>query len=454
MINIILCGGSGTRLWPLSRELYPKQFIPLFSGHSLFQKTVIRNQNLCKTRLIVSNTEQYYLAEDQLRSINSNNYHFLLEGAGRNTGPAIVLACLGLHEDELVLVTPSDHLIKKEDEYEQNVIKAKALAEAGFLVTFGAKPTYPETGYGYIEASGTDVISFKEKPDASVAKQYMEAGHYYWNCGILLGKAGVLLKEMKRCAPEVYHAAKKAFDGTPAKTPKVVSRDDMMSIPDISIDYAVLERSNLVKVIPCDFEWSDLGSFESLYHELPLDTSNNTVDEKHLAVDSEHNLILSDRAVVTIGTHDLIIISTPDALLVSQKGASSKVREVVTRLKAENPRIATVHVTAYRPWGSYTILDEGSRYKIKRIVVKPGGRLSLQKHYHRNEHWVVVNGTAKVTIGDKEKIIRPNESTYIHLGEVHRLENPGKIDLVLIEVQVGDYLEEDDIIRYLDEYNR
>lgn len=454
MKNIILCGGSGTRLWPISRELYPKQFIQLFDQHSLFQMSVLRNQKVCSSSIVVSNTEQYFLARDQLERIGAKNYQFVLESIGRNTAPAVALVCFQLNEDEVILVTPSDHVIKQADVYAAKVREAGKLAEQGFLVTIGLKPTCPDIGYGYIEAAGNDVVSFHEKPELPTAKRYVEAGNFYWNSGILVCKAGVFLQELQATAPEIYQASKKVYENTSAKEPQVYNRDDMLTIPDISIDYAILEKSNRVKMIEAEMGWSDLGSFDALSKELAKDDNGNTSTHLLVNINSENNLILSERIVAAIDIQDLIIIDTPDALLVSQKGSSAKVKEVVKQLQQQNSSITKVHLTAYRPWGSYTVLEESERYKIKRIVVKPGCRLSLQKHFHRNEHWVVVSGTAKVTIGESETILRPNESTYIHLGDIHRLENPGRIDVVLIEVQIGDYLEEDDIIRIEDEYNR
>jgi len=454
MKHIVLCGGSGTRLWPLSREHYPKQFLQLFPSHSLFQKTVLRNLPLCDARLIVTNTEHYYLALHQLHALACENNRFLLETTGRNTAAAAAFACLDTAPDELVLITPADHLVKRTDQYEQTVREASEWAKQGYLVTFGAMPTHAETGYGYIQTVGSDVISFREKPDLPTAETYLAAGNWYWNCGILLCKAGVFLQELQTWAPQVYAATKEAYEQSSAKEPRVFNRDQMMQIPEISLDRAVLEQSKNVKMVPADMGWSDLGSFDALAKELEKDASGNTSHRLLVGLGAENNLVLSDRLVAVIDVRDLLIVDTPDALLVSQKGASAKLKEVVAQLRREHPHVTNVHLTAYRPWGTYTVLEEANRYKIKRLVVKPGGRLSLQKHYHRSEHWVVVSGTAKVTVGNTEKLVLPNQSTYIEVGEVHRLENPGKIDLVLIEVQVGDYLEEDDIFRLVDEYER
>ncbi len=460
MTNIILCGGSGTRLWPLSRTLMPKQFVKLFEGESLFQKTVARNQKACDSQFIVSNAEQYFLAVDQIEEMVLKNYKakYLLEPIGRNTAPAIALACLALDPEEIVLVTPSDHLIKDETAYLAAVEKAKALAASDKLVTFGITPQYPETGFGYIEAKGEDVLSFKEKPDAQTAQSYLDAGNYYWNSGMFCFKAGYFLAELKTHSPEIYEASFTAYENAKSEEMIRIFHDDMAAIPEDSIDYAVMEKSESVKVVPSDIAWSDLGSFDALYEELPQDEVGNascSLDcAEIITQDSNNNLIISEKLVATIDVDDLLIINTADALLISRKGSSQKVKNVVKQLKERNSELPNIHVTAHRPWGTYTILDEANGYKVKRIVVKPGKRLSLQKHYHRSEHWIVVSGTATVTRGEEEFLVRANESTYIPMGELHRLENVGKIPLVMIEAQVGEYVGEDDIVRISDDFKR
>lgn len=449
MTNIILCGGNGTRLWPLSRTLMPKQFVKLFAGESLFQKTVARNQKVCDSQFIVSNAEQYFLAVDQIEEMTIKNYEakYLLEPIGRNTAPAIALSCFALDAEELVLVTPSDHLIKDETAYFEAIKQAKASAKVGNLVTFGITPQYPETGFGYIEAEGEDVISFKEKPDALTAQVYLDAGNYYWNSGMFCFKAGVFLEELKKHSPRIYSESLIAYNRAKKEGMIRIDHDSMMAIPEDSIDYAVMEKSNKVKVVPASIDWSDLGSFESLDEE--ISSIPNLI-----ALGSKNNLVLSSKQVATIDVEDLIIVDTADALLVSKKGSSQKVKEVVKLLKEKNSELPNIHVTAHRPWGTYTILDESEGYKVKRIVVKAGKRLSLQKHHHRSEHWVVVSGTAIVTRGTEEYIVSANESTYIPMGEVHRLENIGKIPLVMIEAQVGEYVGEDDIVRIEDDFAR
>ena len=475
MTNIILCGGSGTRLWPISRTLMPKQFVKLFDAKSLFQLTVERNSKVCDKNFIVSNTEQYFLALDQLEdnsTFNIQNSTFLLEPIGRNTAPAIALACMALNKDEIVLVTPSDHLIKNEEEYKKVLIQAEELAKQDNLVTFGITPTFPETGFGYIQAKPEandeclmmNVECFKEKPDLETATTYLEENSklniqnlplkYYWNSGMFMFKVGVFLDELKKYSPKVYDASLQALENSSNDDMIRIKHEDMLAIPEDSIDYAVMEKSTKVKVIPSDIDWSDVGSFDALYEELPTDGNGNTLSDKHISIDSKNNLIQGkDKYIATIDVEDLIIVDTGDALLVSKKGSSQKVKQVVAELK-KTTQLHNIHLTGHRPWGTYTVLEDTPGYKIKTIVVKPGKRLSLQKHFHRNEHWTVVSGTATVTVGNTTKLIRPNESTYIKMGEVHRLENEGKIPVVMIEVQVGEYTGEDDIVRLEDDFRR
>jgi len=448
MTNIILCGGNGTRLWPLSRTLMPKQFVKLFHDKSLFQLTVDRNQEITNNMIVVSNTEQYFLAVDQIEELYYNSsIHYLLEPMGRNTAPAIALACILLDKDELVLVTPSDHLIKNKTAYREVINRAKKLAEDNYLVTFGITPTSAQTGFGYIEANHEDVTAFHEKPDLETAQEYLDAGNYYWNSGIFCFKAGVFLEELKKYSPDIYKQSLKALDESKKASIVRISHELMYQIPEDSIDYAVMEKSDRVKVVSSDIDWSDLGSFESLDSE--IESSSNV-----MSIDSKDNLVLSDKQVALIDIDNLIVVDTPDALLISKKGSSSKVKQVVKGLNSKASDLTRVHTLAHRPWGTYEVLLSTASYKIKRIIVKAGKRLSLQKHFHRNEHWIVVSGTATVTVGDTIKLIRPNESTYIKMGEVHRLENQGKIPVVLIEAQVGEYTGEDDIVRLEDDFNR
>lgn len=454
MTNIILCGGSGTRLWPISRTLMPKQFVKLFEDKSLFQLTVERNTPLCSEQFIVSNAEQYFLALDQLGELHKTTDKYLLEPVGRNTAPAIALACMALDPQTIVLVTPSDHLIKDQQSYTQAVERARELASQDYLVTFGITPTFAETGFGYIEGNGEDVLNFKEKPDFNTATQYLNAGNYYWNSGMFCFKAGVFLEELRELSPLVYETSIVAFQNATLNGMIRIAHDDMLAIPEDSIDYAVMEKSSRVKVVASDMGWSDVGSFDALYEELEKNTNGNTLNPNHVSIDSTNNLIYgSQRKIATVDIHDLIIIDTGDALLISKKGSSQKVKQIVNEVR-KTTELHNIHLTAHRPWGTYTILEDTPGYKIKRIVVQPGKRLSLQKHFHRSEHWIVVSGTATVTVGDQTQTIRPNESTYIKMGEIHRLANEGKIPVVLIEAQVGEYTGEDDIVRIDDEYHR
>jgi mannose-1-phosphate guanylyltransferase len=434
----------------------PKQFVKLFENKSLFQLTVERNSKVCDTQFIVSNAEQYFLALDQLEELNITKNKYLLEPIGRNTAPAIALACMALDKNEIVLVTPSDHLIKNEIEYQKVIQRAKELAKEDNLVTFGIKPTFAETGFGYIESEHTyDVKAFHEKPDFKTATSYLEAGNYYWNSGMFLFKVGIFLEELQKYSPAIYEASLEAFNNASKDELIRIKYDDMANIPEDSIDYAVMEKSTKVKVILSDIDWSDVGSFDALYDELPKDKNGNTLNSNHISIDSRNNFIYgNERKIATVDIEDCIIVDTGDALLISKKGSSQKVKNVVAKLKEQNSELHHIHLTAHRPWGTYTILEDTSSYKIKRIVVKPGKRLSLQKHFHRNEHWIVVSGTATVTVGDETRLVRPNESTYIKMGEVHRLENEGKIPVILIEAQVGEYTGEDDIVRIEDDFKR
>jgi len=456
MINLILCGGAGTRLWPISRTLLPKQFVKFFGEHSLFQRIVLVNNDFCDEQHIVSNAEQYFLAKEQLQQIGANKTSFILEPIGRNTAPAIALACLGLPEDEIVLVSPSDHLIKDTESYSNAVKRAIELANIGNLVTFGLKPTGPETGFGYIEADGEKAKRFVEKPDLETAKKYVASGNFYWNSGIFCFKAGVFLSELNEFAPEMLLACKEARNKSEMENSLVrVHHEDMAEIPANSIDYAVMEKSKKVSVVPCSIGWSDLGSFESLYKELPHDADGNTEDEFHIAVDSKNNLVMgSNRQIATIDLENMMVVDTEDALLVAPLASSQKVKKLVENLKEKSPDLLHTPQTVIRPWGTYTVLHEGLRFKVKCISVNPGARISLQRHIHRSEHWVVVSGMATATIGTQTIFVRPNESTYIPSGTNHRLQNEGKLPLIIVETQVGEYTGEDDIVRVDDDYER
>jgi mannose-1-phosphate guanylyltransferase len=380
MITLILCGGSGTRLWPLSRKYYPKHFYPLFDNVSLFEKTIERNSKYNKGRfLIVTNQDQFDLAKDQTPT--NIEAHYILEPIGRNTAPAIALACMSVDPEEVILVLPSDHLITDQDTYEVAIKEAHKLASDGNLVTFGIKPAYPETGFGYIEADGNEVLSFKEKPDLDTAKLYVEAGRYFWNSGMFCFKAGVFLEELKHYSPEVYEKSKIAFNNAAMSDVLKIDMQDMLSIPDISIDYGVMEHSKKVKVVPADLGWSDLGSFDSIYDHLPKDASGNTLTKENLSLhlDSKNNCIISSgRLIATIGVDDLIVIETHDAVLVCKKGKSQEVKKIVDKLKPTQPYLLEKQIKRVYDWGHEMNVWEGGEYRLKELTMKPQSQFFIE----------------------------------------------------------------------------
>ncbi|HEY5800223.1 MAG TPA: mannose-1-phosphate guanylyltransferase/mannose-6-phosphate isomerase [Burkholderiaceae bacterium] len=468
IIPIILSGGVGARLWPVSREMHPKPFMRLADGESLLQKTFARAAALpgVSEIITVTNRELYFKTEDDYRAVNSAGIatSFILEPFGRNTAPAIAMASLlaaDVHgDDALLLVFPADHLISKHDAFEQAVDKACVLARDGHLVTFGIEPSAPETGYGYIEADGHSVKRFVEKPTLEKAQEYLASGRYLWNAGMFCFRAGTLLAQMEQHAPDVLAAARACMAASDrARKSKSIQIEldgaTFKQAPDISIDYALMERSTEVAVVNCDIGWSDIGSWSAISDLVAVDERGNGVVGEVVLHDATDCYVQSaDRVVSAVGVKNLMIIDTPDALLVVDRSRVQDVKQIVTQLKARSHEAYKLHRLVHRPWGTYTVLGEGTRFKIKRIEVKPGGTLSLQMHHHRSEHWVVVNGIAKVVNGDNEFLVRTNESTFIPAGHKHRLENPGKTDLVMIEVQSGEYLGEDDIVRFQDDYGR
>lgn len=453
---VILCGGSGTRLWPVSRALYPKQFVKLFNNESLYQKTIKRNASLASSFSVVINQEQYFMGLDQLDELKLNlPQTFILEPIGKNTAPAIAMAALAANPEEILLIVPSDHMIEKQTDYESAVKKAMEFAAQDRLVTFGIKPHYAETGYGYIEADQFQVKSFKEKPDAATASGYVKAGNYFWNSGMFCFKAKTFLEELKTYAPDIYEQSKRTFENARRDTAIRLIAEDMKMIRSESIDYAVMEKSKKVNVVPADIGWSDLGSFDSLYETLPKDEAGNTRSESAIHIGSKNNLVIGDgRLISTIDVENLMIVDTKDAIVIAKKGSTQKVKDLVAEVKKRNPEMTNVHMTAHRPWGTYTVLEENNGYKVKQITVRPGAKLSLQYHHHRSEHWIVVSGVATITIDDKTFDLKANESTYIPKESKHRLANNKKEDLIIIEAQVGSYLGEDDIVRIQDDYKR
>ncbi len=459
MKTVILAGGKGTRLWPLSRELMPKQFIKIFDDESLFQKTVRRALLFSKPKeiFIVTNREYRFRVLDELRDmgIEIPQENILLEPVGKNTLPAIYWGLRTVHENfgkSKVAVLPSDHLIDANERYVEAFKTAEKLS-GEYFVTFGIKPTRPHTGYGYIKPGekmegGYRVAEFKEKPDLETAKHYVEEG-YYWNSGMFMFDTELFIEEVRKISPEVYSAFEEAEDIEKAYE----------LVPDISVDYGIMEKTDKAAVVPLNVYWNDLGSFDAIYDAFEKDENGNAVNVRglkahYIGIDSQDNLIMTERLTATVGVKDLIVIDTGDALLVAHRGESQKVKEVYKKLKEKGDERVVVHRTAFRPWGSYTVLEEGDRYKIKRLTVLPGKKLSLQMHYHRSEHWVVVRGTAKVILEDREILLRPGESTFIPAGVRHRLENPGKVTLEVIETQIGEYLGEDDIVRFQDDFGR
>lgn len=472
LIPTILCGGAGSRLWPVSRDMHPKPFIRLADGQSLLQKAWLRGAVLPQAveTMTVTNRELFFKTEDEyseVASIPDNKAftnRFILEPFGRNTAPAIAAAALQVAEvhgdDACLLVLAADHLIADQASFAKAVTSAMQLAAQGKLVTFGIKPDMPETGYGYIEADGNTVKRFVEKPNLETAKEYVASGRFLWNSGMFCFQAGVMLKEMEKHCPAILAATIACIAESRSAEGKGFSQLELdatafKQVPDDSIDYAVMEKSANVAVVPCDIGWSDIGSWTALGDLTPADSQGNRIAGEVLLHDVSNCYIQSnDRMVGAVGVKDLVIIDTADAVLVADRNRAQDVKHIYARLKKEGHKAHRLHSTVHRPWGTYTVLEEGPHFKIKRIEVKVGASLSLQMHHHRSEHWIVVSGMAKVVNGQQELFIQTNESTYIPAGHKHRLENPGMLPLVMIEVQSGEYLGEDDIVRFDDVYGR
>jgi len=468
LIPTILCGGAGSRLWPVSRELHPKPFIRLADGRSLLQKAFLRGATLEGARevLTVTNRELYFKTADEFREVNDARLatSYILEPFGRGTAAAVATAALHAQaahgDDAILLVLPADHLIADTAAFGQAVKEAMSLAAAGRLVTFGIRPEAPETGYGYIEAEGTTVKRFVEKPSLEVAQDYVASGRYLWNSGMFCFGAGTVLTEMRAHCPDIVRAAQACLEvsrATEGEGLRQVELDNTSfgRVPDNSIDYALMEKSRVVSVVPCAIGWSDIGSWSAIGDLVEADGNANRIEGKAVLHDVTGCYIRAEgRMVGAVGLRDMVIIDTPDALLVAAKSRAQDVRHIYGALKKEGHEAHRVHRTVHRPWGTYTVLEEGPGFKIKRIEVKPGASLSLQMHHHRSEHWIVVNGTASVVNGDRTLSVRSNESTYIPAGNKHRLENSTRDPLVMIEVQSGSYLGEDDIVRFDDKYGR
>lgn len=464
MTPIILSGGSGSRLWPLSRAHYPKQFLPLVSENTMVQETWLRLVGVpsLSAPVVVCNEDHRFMVAEQLREIGVRSEAIILEPVGRNTAPAVALAALALHPDEVMLVLPSDHVISQVPAFQEAVKQAENLAQQDFMVTFGIVPTQPETGYGYIKR-GTDkldaaypVAAFVEKPDAATAQAYLASGEYFWNSGMFAFKAGVFLRELEKFNPKMLDVCRQAFDAAQRDFDFVrVSAEIFKTCPSDSIDYAVMEKTDKAMVIPLDAGWNDVGSWSALWEVTEKDENGNAIRGDVLTLDTRNSFIHAEsKLVTTIGVSDLVIVETADAVMIAPKDRVQDVKAVVDRLKQQQRPEVNMHRKVYRPWGFYDEIDIGDRHKTKRIMVKPGAKLSVQLHHHRAEHWVVVRGTALVKRGDEEVLVSENQSMFIPLGTVHCLENPGVIALEMIEVQSGSYLGEDDIVRFSDQYGR
>ncbi|MFN8770579.1 MAG: mannose-1-phosphate guanylyltransferase/mannose-6-phosphate isomerase [Neisseriaceae bacterium] len=475
MIPVIISGGSGSRLWPVSRQTEPKPFLKLYDGESLLQKTFARARDIANVSniLTVTNEKIHFRMQDEYQQINKSDVKcdFILEPFGKNTAPAIANACLFakkyFNEDEILLILPADHLITDYLGFQEAVNQATLMAQEGYIALFGITPQYPETGYGYIEAdkdspinNGYKIKRFVEKPQADVAQKYLDSGNYLWNSGMFCGKVSVFLSELELYAKQLLSNCEKTLEQSEIDTirgNKILHLNSGLfeKVENISIDYALFEKSARSVVVPCSIGWSDIGSWLSIFQTLPKDNENNSVIGESILHNTKNCLVYStNRIVAGVDIDSLVIIDTPDAVLVADRNLSQNVKHIFERLKLMEHKTAELHLTAHRPWGTYTVLEEGVSYKIKRIEVKPGATLSLQSHKYRSEHWIVVNGIATVTNGDKIIELKANESTYIPSETKHRLANNHEANLVLIEVQCGSYLGEDDIVRYEDKYGR
>jgi len=468
IVPVILSGGSGTRLWPLSRELYPKQLLPLLGKDTMLQATLRRLDGIAglAAPIVVCNEAHRFLVAEQLRQIGAQTEAILLEPAGRNTAPAVALAAAtALQEreqgdDPVLLVLPADHVIRNADAFRAAVAAGEKLANEGKLVTFGVVPDRPETGYGYIRAAARDgaaaVQQFVEKPDVALAQEYVSSGEYYWNSGMFMFRASRFIEELRTHRPEIVTQCVAAIAGAKADLDFIrVDPQAFEECPADSIDYAVMENTAHAWVVPLDAGWSDVGSWASLHDACAPDSAGNVTIGDVLLEDATNCYLYSEsRLVAAVGLADCVVVETKDAVLVAPRGRVQEVKKLVERLKADGRYETSLHREVFRPWGSYDSVDQGERFQVKRITVKPGAKLSLQMHHHRAEHWIVVKGTARVTAGDETFLLGENESTYIPMGTTHRLENPGKVPLHLIEVQSGSYLGEDDIVRFEDTYGR
>ncbi len=465
MIPVILSGGAGTRLWPLSRGQYPKQFLPLVSGNTMLQETILRLDGLkgLQPPIAVCNEDHRFMLAEQLWEIGIKPKAIILEPIGKNTAPAVAMAALSAQSaDDILLILPADHVVADKAAFHLAVEEARKLAEQDLLVTFGIVPTEPETGYGYIKAgqttqgAGFSVAAFVEKPDLRTAEAYLACGDYFWNSGIFTFKAGCFLRELEKFNPQMLEICRAALTAAKTDVDFVrLDKDIFATCPSDSIDYAVMEKTDAAVVIPLDAGWNDVGSWSALWDVTAKDASGNAIKGDVLTVDTKNSFIhAGSKLVAVIGLQNLVVVETDDAVMIAAKDRVQDVKFIVDQLKSQQRSEAQLHRKVYRPWGHYDLVDSGDRHQTKRIVVKPGAKLSVQKHHHRAEHWVVVRGTAMVTKNGESILVTENESIYIPLGAVHSLENPGVISLEMVEVQSGSYLGEDDIVRFQDQYGR
>ncbi|MCO5735825.1 MULTISPECIES: mannose-1-phosphate guanylyltransferase/mannose-6-phosphate isomerase [Stenotrophomonas maltophilia group] len=463
IVPVILSGGSGTRLWPLSRAAYPKQFLPLVGDDTMLQATWKRVASIAGAApIVVANQEHRFMAAEQLRECKVLPQALILEPVGRNTAPAIAIAALQAlanGEDALLLVLPSDHVVRNEAAFHAAVKQAAIAAEGGKLVTFGIVPTAPETGYGYIKAAVGEgvraVDRFVEKPNLATAEQYVASGEYFWNSGMFLFKASRYLGELETLQPTILAACRQALDKAARDNDFIrLDAEAFAASPNDSIDYAVMEKTADAAVVPLDAEWNDVGSWSALWEVSDKDADGNACHGDVIVLDCKDSYAYGNRLIAMVGLQDVVVVETDDAVFVGHKDRVQDVKEIVGRIKRDGRSEAAAHRKVYRPWGAYDSIDNGARFQVKRITVRPGATLSLQMHHHRAEHWIVVSGTAEVTRGEEVILLSENQSTYIPLGVTHRLKNPGKLPLELIEVQSGSYLGEDDIVRFEDSYGR
>ncbi len=460
---VILSGGSGTRLWPLSRKSRPKQFLAITSEQTMFQETLLRlNTPIISSQpMVICSDDHRFMVAEQLRELDITAESIILEPIGRNTAPALTIAALTSDPEALLLILPSDHVINNKQAFHDALSVAQPLAEAGKIVTFGIVPTHAETGFGYIEANMSSnnshpISRFVEKPNADTAQQYIEAGNFFWNSGMFLFKASTLIEEMREFRPDILNACEQALEQSSHDMDFTrLESTSFEQCPSESIDYAVMEKTDHGVVVPLDAGWSDLGSWTSLWETAEKDADNNVIRGDVLQKNSTNCYIHSEhRLVTTLGMDKAIVVETADAVMVAHPDHVQDVKSLVDQLKENSRSESESHRKIYRPWGKYDSIDVGERYQVKRITVNPGAKLSVQMHHHRAEHWIVVSGTAKVTIDDVERLLSENESTYVPIGSVHSLENPGKVPVEMIEVQSGSYLGEDDIVRFEDLYGR